>query len=630
MVILMKTNFEMGMVTEVNGNKCIVTTFDNMNHSNFIVNGEVLSNPKVNSFLLIKSGFEDIVAQISSETIWDNQYSSKNFDFDDRYIDNQVKRTLEVKIIGTYSNNKFNLGISKFPMIGDSCEIPTTGVINAIYVENSKVDDNDDTITIGASLNESYPIELSINSFFASHIGIFGNTGSGKSNTLNNLYFQLFNLRHIANENENLKYPNLTSNSSFLVIDYNGEYIHENSFGVSEEDLITKIEPSPQLREQRIKIHKKTFLDIEILSILFSATPQTQRPFLHSIIKDIDNHGSGGYSLSNYIGWIIKEIYEREPNADSISELVGIIKRYFPNEGLSQLLGPIESTDIFTSPSGRKYRISGFDFVDQVYGDAEKRASNYHEIKEHIRRTPLEFLKEFQLRCHLKNLVNRFMNRGNPEFIIYLLNRIDNNINELTEVVKIMGNEETTESTFLTVVSLNKLKGKTKNLVAMLVSKMFYDKQKDNYSENSNCSTNIIIDEAHNILAYQPKRDSREGEDYQLKLFEEIIKEGRKFGCFLTIASQRPSDISPTIISQIHNFFIHKLVNDRDLKIINYSLSTLDSTNRDLIPTLAPGNCVVTGTALNMPVIINVDFVEDKNIRPQSDTINLISTWRGN
>jgi hypothetical protein len=47
-----------------------------------------------------------------------------------------------------------------------------------------------------------------------------------------------------------------------------------------------------------------------------------------------------------------------------------------------------------------------------------------------------------------------------------------------------------------------------------------------------------------------------------LETFEEIIKEGRKFGVFLTVASQRPSDISPTIISQLHNYFIHKLMNE--------------------------------------------------------------------
>ena len=66
----------------------------------------------------------------------------------------------------------------------------------------------------------------------------------------------------------------------------------------------------------------------------------------------------------------------------------------------------------------------------------------------------------------------------------------------------------------------------------------------------TNSSLNIIIDEAHNILSYASQRESETWKDYRLETFEEIIKEGRKFGVFLTIASQRPSDISSTIISQ--------------------------------------------------------------------------------
>lgn len=61
-------------------------------------------------------------------------------------------------------------------------------------------------------------------------------------------------------------------------------------------------------------------------------------------------------------------------------------------------------------------------------------------------------------------------------------------------------------------------------------------------------------------------RESEEWKDYRLECFEEIIKEGRKFGVFLTIGSQRPSDISDTIISQLHNYFIHRLVNEEDVR----------------------------------------------------------------
>ena len=91
-------------------------------------------------------------------------------------------------------------------------------------------------------------------------------------------------------------------------------------------------------------------------------------------------------------------------------------------------------------------------------------------------------------------------------------------------------------------------------------------------------------------------------------------------------SSQRPADISPTIISQVHNFFLHRLVNDRDLQLIENTISTLDYSSRTLIPTLAKGCCVVTGTAFELPMILKVDPLI-KDHRPSSDDVDLEKLW---
>jgi hypothetical protein len=67
------------------------------------------------------------------------------------------------------------------------------------------------------------------------------------------------------------------------------------------------------------------------------------------------------------------------------------------------------------------------------------------------------------------------------------------------------------------------------------------------------------------ILTFRKETTVKLWKDYRLETFEEIIKEGRKFNVFMTIASQRPSDISATIISQLHNYFLHRLINNNDL-----------------------------------------------------------------
>ncbi|SGZ20690.1 ATP-binding protein [Moritella viscosa] len=105
-----------------------------------------------------------------------------------------------------------------------------------------------------------------------------------------------------------------------------------------------------------------------------------------------------------------------------------------------------------------------------------------------------------------------------------------------------------------------------------------------------------------------------------------MIKEGRKFGVFLTLSSQRPADISPTIMSQLHNFFIHRLVNDRDLFLLDNTISTLDSVSRSLIPNLPKGACIITGTSFSLPMVVQVDKLSDEH-KPDSDDVDLTMLW---
>ncbi len=106
-------------------------------------------------------------------------------------------------------------------------------------------------------------------------------------------------------------------------------------------------------------------------------------------------------------------------------------------------------------------------------------------------------------------------------------------------------------------------------------------------------------------------------------MFEEIIKEGRKFGTFLTIASQRPSDISPTIISQLHNYFLHRLINNQDIKAVERTISYLDKVSFESLPILPTGTCVFAGMIANAPVVIDIGAIPEQ-YEPKNKTMTLI------
>lgn len=178
----------------------------------------------------------------------------------------------------------------------------------------------------------------------------------------------------------------------------------------------------------------------------------------------------------------------------------------------------------------------------------------------------------------------------------------------------------------VTVISLRETRQEVKKILPILIAKHYYESHKEAVASPPETTAHLIIDEAHNILSTQSNREAESWKDYRLELFEEIIKEGRKFGFFVTLASQRPSDISPTIVSQVHNYFIHRLVNDRDLALLDNAISTLDTVSRSQIPTLPKGACVVTGTTFDIPMLMQVEKLSGDR-EPDSRDVDLSALW---
>ena len=133
--------------------------------------------------------------------------------------------------------------------------------------------------------------------------------------------------------------------------------------------------------------------------------------------------------------------------------------------------------------------------------------------------------------------------------------------------------------------------------------------------------TTIVIDEAHNLLGYDAEKNDLI-HDNTLRVFERVIKEGRKFGVFLCLASQRPSDISPTITSQIHNYFIHKLVNPNDIERIRKTVSFMGESSLSMLSALGQGECIVSGPSLYMPQYVYIEQLEKDN-QPNSSDMQL-------
>jgi DNA helicase HerA-like ATPase len=148
----------------------------------------------------------------------------------------------------------------------------------------------------------------------------------------------------------------------------------------------------------------------------------------------------------------------------------------------------------------------------------------------------------------------------------------------------------------------------------------------------------IVLEEAHNY-ARPARQDEDRGQAQSRKAFERIAKEGRKFGLSLIVASQRPSEISPTIISQCANFFSHRLQNPDDIDHFRRIIPKQAQRLLDQVTVLASGEAIVFGSAVHVPsrVQIKIPSQEPSSVtsapyadwgRPQNFPINeVLKAW---
>ncbi|WP_272573298.1 ATP-binding protein [Providencia sp. PROV259] len=583
-----------GEVIGINGIKITIKLFEDSNKDTLYYDGKIFKGVSIRELVKIKRGFKDIICIVEGEFLDEK-----------KYIDNDQKRyyirTVELRPIGYFERKKFNEGVKHLPLIKDKVYLLEEDKLPDIFGRN-----NNDGFIIGKLLKEDYPISLDWKRLFNTHIGIFGNTGSGKSNTLTKLYTTLFEnkIRHINGK------------SKFIVIDFNGEYTSEQ-LAIAEYKSVYNLNTKNE--EDKFPLIESEFWNVESLGILFQATPNTQKPFINRVVSSRNKYKEYPNSLDNYFKKTFERIFTVAlPKADSL-DLIREVVSIIGNENLLNKLKHV----IWNGTTPKFFMNGG------IYFNSDSIAYNQHlkGLVDEVSIPDLGIFNEFKLRCHLQLINDLIFGFVQYEFIQPLLKRIDASLNSLKKVITVT--REPLTSKIITIISLRKCNQDIKKILPLLISKHYYQPHKDSVSNPPQKTVHLIIDEAHNILSHQSTRESESWKDYRLEQFEEIIKEGRKFGFFLTLSSQRPADISPTIVSQIHNFFIHKLVNDRDLFLIDNTISTLDNISKNMIPNLSKGCCIVTGTSFDIPMVLQVDLLE-KSKQPDSEDVDLALLWSDN
>ncbi|ELN6353147.1 ATP-binding protein [Salmonella enterica] len=582
-----------GEVCEVSGRVVSILVDKNKNLSDLFYQGKVLKNVSVGSFIEIKKGFMSLIGKVEAERVIEEKHLGGSGSDAWRY-----RRYLTTTLTG-YIDRKgcFIGGSRELPLIGNEAFVVTEEMIQTVH----QIADADETVMRFTRTDlEDIEIALPVNGLINSHIAIFGNTGSGKSNTLAALY------KAGTAQIQYMLGDHFRERCKFILFDFNGEYTASQC--ITEQKTVYNLN-THHANGDKLPLPREVLLEHDMLSVLTDATDKTQKPFLKRVLE-FRTRVMGVDDPLEFMRNILKKKVRQnlfsgdKPKCDIVNQLFSPIFKDDPD-----LISDLEFHSV-----AYKWKLRAGSIFN-AEADTERSylfslASDF-VFKEDMIEDLLDFM-------YLQLIQECLSNKSNPEHISPVINRMNANRKDIAKIFDTSGRLDFWGGNNFTVVNLNMVNITMKKTLPLLIAKWAYNMKKMSTEPST---LHIIIDEAHNILSNASFRETESWKDYRLETFEEIIKEGRKFGVFITISSQRPNDISSTIISQAHNYFIHRLINQNDLYAIEKSVSYIDRLTEESIPTLSTGTCIFSGVVSPMPLKLRVAELP-LGQKPKSNTIS--------
>lgn len=634
-----------GKIIGINYSQLKVKLSSEIRGSSVNLHGNIYYFGNIGSYLKVTNSIDEvIICEVIS--IFDSDLHQEKLSFDI-----ESNRELLLKPIGTINkNSEFSLGVGIFPSLYSDVSIMTFEDMKLILRTNinQSFEDHDSAVhqsfSLGISKNLiNYPIDVSIDNFFNIHSAVLGNSGSGKSNTI----------AHIIQEIHK-KENNSASGSRILMFDVNGEY--RQAFLNSKNPNIAIKYYKPNIKSE-IDGYKPFFLPHFLLSLdewsaFLLASDATQRPFWDKVLQESYRFFKIGNSSAteqtkfvNYLRYrICNLIFSalRQADSDTVrittaASILGSITSIINGNPAIKAASTDLLTDIQTLQKACVINygenkdklqqatdlvLGKIDFsTAQEVADTKIKSGEYFDYKFLKIAAELILLEEDargnkQIRGYTATMLTRldyFLDNPDCDFM-----RESNGIDSVKKYLSELwaGVENKSQ---LIIIDTSELSPDVLETLTSVTARVLFDERKLLIGdERRKKPIHLVLDEAHRYI--------KKHYDYLLKenIFEKIAREGRKYSLYLLVSSQRPSELSETVLSQCANFVIHRIQNEKDMHYIQAILPYFSDDFTNKIKQSIPGEALIFGNCVSMPLHLKIHEAKPS---PNSKNCNIPEEW---
>lgn len=618
--------------------------------------------PRINGYMLVPSDEGYLVAQVEWITIERSQYPKRKGMQDFGLVDLPYplrKMSLNplgcLKYDGKLSSGEdrytFRRGVEAYPTVGDAVLLPTQSQLRAI-VESG----DNRRVKIGVSpLAANAEVKIDPDRLFGRHLAVLGNTGSGKSCSVAGLIrWSMDEARKACNGAD--------PNARFIVLDPNGEYA--NTFRDMSKVRVFAVEPSEGVEQLQVPLW---FWNSAEWSAFTQASAKAQRPTLIQALRAVrdgavESSATPSHEMRRFLRTLVSVIQiERNagrpwanfPHPKNFLEKIQrwqeglggdatfIAEETAALEALSQKISDLRAARGGQWPTYDFTRIEIDEFLVLTQAAHSVFGGSDTDILPIDADVPREFTGDQLLRSveASAELLNT------SEYVETMLMRIrtilsDSRMKTVTGgtegitldgwLANYIGDNQASNGT-VTVIDLSLVPAEVVHTVTAVIARMTLEalQRYRKLNHGKTLPTVLVMEEAHTFIKrYKDDADNQNSAAICCQVFEKIAREGRKFGLGLVLSSQRPSELSPTVLSQCNSYLLHRISNDRDQELVHKLVpDNLRGLLRDL-PSLPSRHAILIGWASELPVLVQMNALPEGQ-RPKSDDPDFWAVWSG-